>query len=131
MCQRLSAGSECTVQSTYVRWKRGYAHTAEEGSDRDEAADLDRPESSSGEEDDDDLVSEVAPEEQPSGWPHSAQPPTCLRCLQTDSWKLREAACEPGQRCVLTGLCVLCASACERGASWAASARRYVGESGL
>ena len=55
------------VQSTYVRWKRGYAHTAEEGSDRDEAADFDRPESSSSEEDDADLASEVAPEEQPSG----------------------------------------------------------------
>lgn len=59
------------MQSTYVRWKRGHAHTAEEGSDQDEAADFDRPESSSGEEDDDDLVSEVAPEEQPSGTPHT------------------------------------------------------------
>ena len=55
------------LQSTYVRWKRGHAHTAEEGSDQGEAADLDRPESSSSEEDDDDLANEVAPEEQPSG----------------------------------------------------------------
>ena len=57
------------MQSTYVRWKRGHAHTAEEGSDQGEDPDYERPESSSSEDDDDDIVSEVAPEEQPSGDP--------------------------------------------------------------
>ena len=56
-----------SVQSTYVRWKRRHAHTAEEGSSQDYEANLDRPELSCSKDDDEDIVCEAAPEEQPSG----------------------------------------------------------------
>jgi hypothetical protein len=60
-------GVVSTMQSTYTRWKRGHAHTAEEGSGQGDEADPDRPELSSSEDDDEDVISEAAPEEQPSG----------------------------------------------------------------
>ena len=51
----------------YVRWKRGHAHAAEEGSSQGDEEDADRPDLSSSDDDDDDVISEAAPEEQPSG----------------------------------------------------------------
>ena len=67
-------------QSTYVRWKRGHAHTAEEGSSLGDDAARERPESSSSDEDDDDVISEAAPEEQPSGAVRCASSRSVRRC---------------------------------------------------
>ncbi len=84
------------LQSTYVRWKRGHAHTAEEGSSHGDEADPDRPELSSSEDDDEDVFSEAAPTEQPSGAGPGyatlmAAMQRCLVVSTTPSCRLRNA----------------------------------------